>query len=115
MTTKPLGSRTPGTGRLVAGNISLDCEGHYAAVGGKAVHLTHQEFELLTILANHQSEIIDRSVLGTMLWGGAGPREFKRLSVIVARLREKLADAAPFRIETVRHRGYGLVIGARSG
>src|ERR1051325_33523 len=102
MTTKPLGSRTPGAGRLIAGNIWLDCEGHYAAVDGKAVHLTHQEFELLTILAHHQTEIIDRALLGAMLWGSAGPREFKRLSVIVARLREKLSAADPYRIETVR-------------
>jgi DNA-binding response OmpR family regulator len=96
-------------GRLVAGNLSLDYEAHRARVDGKEVALTHQEFELLTRLAERRDEIVDRSELSLSLWGRAGPCEFKRLTVVISHLREKLSPSYPYRIETVRVRGYGFL------
>jgi DNA-binding response OmpR family regulator len=95
--------------QLVAGNLSLDCEAHSVRVDGREVALTHQEFELLRRLAERRDEIIDRSELSLSMWGGAGPCEFKRLTVVISRMREKLAKSFPYKIETVRFRGYGLL------
>ena len=100
-----------GASRLVAGNLCIDCDGQSVAVGGNLVTLTHQEFELLTLLVARRDEIIDRRQLSAALWGDAGPREFKRLTVVVGRLRDKLVASDPYAIETVRCRGYGLVSG----
>ena len=96
-------------GRLVAGNLSLDYEAHRARVDGKEVALTHQEFELLTRLAERRDEIIDRRELSLSMWSRAGACEFKRLTVIISRVRDKLTASAPYKIETVRFRGYGLL------
>jgi DNA-binding response OmpR family regulator len=96
-------------GRLNAGNLCIDWDAHSARVDGREAGLTHQEFELLTCLAARRDEIVERNQLSLSMWGRAGPCEFKRLTVVISRLREKLAASSPYRIETVRFRGYGLL------
>lgn len=93
---------------MSAGNIRLDVEGFRAFVGGTAVTLSFQEFELLRMLASKPDRIIAYDELVRGLWGDAGAGARRRLSVVVCRLRAKLAGARPYNIETVRGRGYGL-------
>jgi tRNA (cmo5U34)-methyltransferase len=45
------------------------------------------------------------------IWGRAGPQEVKRLGVVISNLRKKLGGLSPYTIETVRSRGYGIVLG----
>src|SRR5690242_5955158 len=106
-----------GTGvLLVAGNLCIDCEAHTASLGGRKLDLTHQEFELLRRLVRRRDEIIDRGQLSLALWGSAGPREFKRLTVVISHLREKLSSSSDtFRIESVRFRGYGFLCSPAEG
>src|SRR6266550_5284640 len=107
-------AETPPGPRLIAGNLCIDCEAHTAAIDGRALNLTHQEFELLRRLVRRRDEVVDRGQLSLALWGNAGPREFKRLTVVVSHLREKLAYASPYRIESVRFRGYGFLCQQRA-
>ncbi|MCI0777243.1 MAG: helix-turn-helix domain-containing protein [Chloroflexi bacterium] len=53
--------------------------------------------------------------LALALWGSAGDRKRLRLGVLLCRLRAKLAASDPYRFETVRGRGYGLLAPRRGG
>ena len=102
-------------GVLELGNISLDLATFNAAVGPHKVSLTYQEFELLRCLVDAGNRVVSFDVLSGLLWGSSGPRQTRRLNVLVCRLRNKLRDAFPHRLETVRGRGYGLLAAGEGG
>jgi two-component system KDP operon response regulator KdpE len=63
------------------------------AVGGKEVHLTPTEYELLKALIGHPNKVLTTAMLLRWVWGdqyGAGDHY---LHVYVARLRKKLATS----------------------
>jgi DNA-binding response OmpR family regulator len=93
---------------LSAGNIHASMARYQASVAGKPIDLTYKEFELLRLLLSSPDRILSYDDLVRVLWpeGGQGAR--LRLGVVVCRLRAKLAGSHPYRIQTVRHRGYGL-------
>lgn len=94
---------------LLAGNVAIDAASYRVAVAGEPVALTYQEFELLRLFVSQPGRIIPYDMLAGTLWNSTGPKEVRRLGVTVCRLRVKLAASWPYRIETVRGRGYGLV------
>ena len=92
---------------LSAGNIQVDVARYQALVGGSPVPVTYQEFELLRLLVSKPDRILPYDEVIQRLWReGSGTR--RRLGVVVCRLRAKLAASAPYHIQTVRGRGYGL-------
>lgn len=93
------------------GNLALDVESHHAWVANRALSLTSQEFDLLFLLMRSQNLIIPHDKICDALWGTTGPKEQKRLGVAVSNLREKLQGLSPYQLESVRSRGYGLVLG----
>lgn len=105
----PLAGALPAERLLHAGNLCLDLESHRLTVDGRPAATTHQEFQVLRILLNRRNEIIMHRDLCLAIWGSYGAREGKRLSVIMSRLRRKLADSEPFALDVVRSRGYGLI------
>jgi DNA-binding response OmpR family regulator len=64
---------------------------------------------MLRYLAGFPDRVASFAALSGFLWGTQGQKENRRLNVLVCRLRGKLADSAPYRLETVRGRGYGLL------
>jgi DNA-binding response OmpR family regulator len=94
---------------LTVGNIALDLGTYRVSVGSRPANLSYQEFELLRLLAASPDRVASFASLSDFLWGTEGQRENRRLNVLVCRLRSKLADSAPYRLETVRGRGYGLL------
>jgi DNA-binding response OmpR family regulator len=90
------------------GNLSLDTDAYRVTVAGEPVELTYQEFELLNLLAHDPRRIITSEALAQALWQTADQKASRRLSVVVCRLRQKIAASSPYQIETVRKRGYGL-------
>jgi DNA-binding response OmpR family regulator len=103
------GGTGPQGGQLVAGNIEMDLDTFRASVAGRPVNLSYQEFELLRYLVGTPDRVASFAALGDLLWGAEGHRENRRLNVLVCRLRSKLTDSAPYRLATVRGRGYGLL------
>ena len=97
-------------GSATAGSIRLDLRGYRAFVNEKPVALSFQEFELLRLLASNPDRIISYDELVRALWGEVAAGSRRRLSVVICRLRAKLAGARPYNIETVRGRGYGLTV-----
>jgi DNA-binding response OmpR family regulator len=103
----------PGTGEaldLIAGNIHVDLAAYRAYVAGVSVQLTYQEFELLRLLVTRRDRIVPFDELIEDLWHGAQISTKRRLGVVICRLRAKLTNSRPYRIETIRGRGYGLVV-----
>jgi two-component system OmpR family response regulator len=104
----------PSVSTMRAGNLVQDRDSRKVSVGGEPISLTTQEFEILALLVERKSSIVPLDDLCIAIWGESGPREAKRLTVIISRLRELLHRSYPFVIETVRSRGYGLVARVRA-
>jgi two-component system alkaline phosphatase synthesis response regulator PhoP len=103
------------SGELKLGNVSVDLATFKVTVGVRPANLTYQEFELLRYLADFRDRVVSFDVPSGLLWGSTGPKETRRLNVLVCRLRSKLRNSVPYRLETVRGRGYGFLGGAGGG
>lgn len=101
----------PSEGALQLGNLNIDFATYKVTVDTVNANLTFQEFELLRHLADLRDRVVSFDVLSEQLWGSTGPKETRRLNVLVFRLRSKLSNSQPYRLETVRGRGYGLLNG----
>ena len=104
------------SGRLALGNLCLNLDTFELTVGSEVVTTSYQEFELLRELMQNENRIISHDALTRLLWNDTGKLAVRRLNVLMHRLRTKLAVSAPYRLRTVRSRGYGLIIpsGAQS-
>ena len=100
---------------LTVGNIVVDFGGFRVMVANALIDLTFQEFELLRMFVSQPDSVILYDELALALWGFVGERNRLRLGVLLCRLRAKLAASHPYRFETVRGRGYGLLAPRRSG
>ena len=60
----------------------------------RLVMLTWQEFELLTLMLWRPNQVLSHRLICESLWETYGPKERKRLAVVISHLREKLKDAA---------------------
>lgn len=70
--------------------------------------LTYKEFELLSLLLQHQETVLSRDQILQSIWGYDFDGESRTVDVHVRTLRQKLGDAGKL-IETVR--GFGYKIG----
>jgi DNA-binding response OmpR family regulator len=98
----------------VYGNVRVDLRTFAVTIKDTAVYLTFFEFELLRALCRQVDRIVNYDALCQTLWQSEGPRERRRLNVAICRLRTKLAASRPYRVETVRGRGYGFLSTARA-
>ena len=89
-------------------NVRVDPQRREVTVGGEAVVLRGQEFELLLALAHHEGRVMTRDSLLQQAWGYDYMGESRTVDVHVAALREKLKGAA-VQIQSVRGLGYKLV------
>jgi len=94
---------------LVFGNVSVNLRTFGVVIRDKAVNLTFFEFELLRLLCREVDRIVNYDALCQALWSSMGEKERRRLSVAISRLRAKLTASWPYRVETVRSRGYGFI------
>lgn len=102
-------------GLLTLGNLSLNLDNFQVTVAAEPVQTTFQEFELLRFLMRNQDRIIPLDVLTSVLWPENDRKAVRRLNVVIHRLRAKLRSSAPYQLETVRSRGYGLIAADRNG
>lgn len=90
------------------GQLSIDPISREVALGGEHVALSTADFDLLWLLASHAGEILDREVLFKEMRGMEYDGLDRSIDVAISRLRKKLGDnpSEPFRIKTVRNKGY---------
>ncbi|XBS68193.1 two-component system response regulator RstA [Acerihabitans sp. KWT182] len=90
------------------GQLSIDLINRDVVLGTETVLLSTSDFELLWELATHAGQIMDREALLKNLRGVSYDGLDRSIDVAISRLRKKLYDNAlePFRIKTVRNKGY---------
>ena len=92
---------------LQVGKLTIDRGKHQVIVTGKAVELTHTEFELLCVLAQRPGWVFSRSQLIDSLRDGQLVITDRAIDVQIANLRKKLVACGHY-IQTVRGVGYRM-------
>jgi DNA-binding response OmpR family regulator len=94
---------------MALGNLTIDLDRYEVRVDVQPVPLTFVEFELLVRLARKPGKVLTREELTRALHDYGDLRtDSQALTVYISRLRKKLSGSHPWRIETVRRRGYAL-------
>ncbi|MBW7983160.1 two-component system response regulator RstA [Enterobacillus tribolii] len=90
------------------GQLSIDPVNREVILKEENISLSTSDFDLLWELATHAGKIMDRDALLKTLRGVSYDGMDRSIDVAVSRLRRKLDDNAlePFRIKTVRNKGY---------
>jgi len=88
--------------------LSIDPVNRQVLLSGTDVALSTADFDLLWELATHAGQIMDRDALLKNLRGVSYDGMDRSVDVAISRLRKKLLDNAtePYRIKTVRNKGY---------
>ena len=97
-------------GVLRAGPLELDRAHRQASFNGNSVELSPREFDLLTYLAEHRGEVLERDRMLNAVWGVSFYGDDNNLEVYIRYLRRKLGDTDRRLIQTVRGVGYRLVV-----
>ena len=92
---------------LRAGDLEIDLSAHMVTRGGQAIHLTHTEFNLLAVLAQHAGQTITRAQLLDRVYGLAYEGFDRSIDSHIKNLRRKL-EPDPH-IVTVYGVGYRFV------
>lgn len=106
---RPAAAETPAAmTRKQFGQLSIDPISREVTLASEHVPLSTADFDLLWLLASHAGEILDREVLFKEMRGMEYDGLDRSIDVAISRLRKKLGDnpAEPFRIKTVRNKGY---------
>jgi len=93
---------------ITVADLRVDPVRREVQIGGQAVALRGQEFELLLVLVQQEGRVMTRDSLLQQAWGYDYMGESRTVDVHVAALREKLKGAA-VQIQSIRGVGYKLV------
>ncbi|WP_342561359.1 response regulator transcription factor [Paenibacillus sp. FSL R7-0345] len=96
------------TQSISLGHVVLDRLTYKVTWGTEALTLPLKEFELLYKLASTPGQVFTRGQLIEQIWGMDYTGDDRTVDVHIKRLRERFAESAGFRIETVRGLGYRL-------
>ena len=96
---------------LTVGELELDLEKRELRVGGKPVHLTPHQFDLLRVLASNEGKLLTHRAILQEVWGPGYGSESNLLHVHVSQLRRKIEPdpARPRYLLTEPGAGYRLV------
>jgi DNA-binding response OmpR family regulator len=94
------------------GALAVDPSLQDAVVEGRAVGLTHKEFQLLHLLASRAGKAVSRDFLIDQLWSEDELGSDKNVAVYIRRIRQKIEKDpdAPEILLTVRGFGYRLAV-----
>jgi len=94
---------------LQVADLGIDLLRHRATRGGERLDLTPKEFGLLAFLAQHQGEVMSRTLIAEQVWDIHFDSDTNVVDVAIRRLRRKVDDPFPRKIiHTVRGFGYVL-------
>jgi two-component system cell cycle response regulator CtrA len=90
------------------GQVNVNLDAKSVDVGGKSVHLTGKEYQILELLSLRKGTTLTKEMFLNHLYGGMDEPELKIIDVFICKLRKKLAEATggDNYIETVWGRGY---------
>lgn len=92
------------------GKIAVNLDAKTVDAGGKGVHLTGKEYQMLELLSLRKGTTLTKEMFLNHLYGGMDEPELKIIDVFICKLRKKLSNATSGEnyIETVWGRGYVL-------
>src|SRR3990167_2125806 len=94
---------------IVIGNLTVKPAQHTATVGEFTLDLTAKEFAVLEYLAQHNGQVITRTMLMEHVWGSDFETFSNVIDVYIRNLRRKLESHTPTGlIKTIRGKGYIL-------
>ena len=97
------------TGIFRAGELMIDFDRHRLLLGGKDVHLTHNEYRIVALLMQNPGNLISAERLMEKIWGYDSETEISVVWVYISYLRKKLsAPGANIQIRATRNVGYCL-------
>ena len=103
---------SPSADPLIAiGELEVDLEKQEVRIGGKPVHLTPHQFDLLRVLARNEGKLLTHRMILQEVWGPGYGTESNLLHVHVSQLRRKIEPdpARPRYLLTEPGAGYRLV------
>ncbi len=92
------------------GEVEVNLDAKTVSAGGKPVHLTGKEYQMLELLSLRKGTTLTKEMFLNHLYGGMDEPELKIIDVFICKLRKKLAQSTGGEnyIETVWGRGYVL-------
>ena len=95
---------------IETGKVRVNLDAKTVEVGGRTVHLTGKEYQMLELLSLRKGTTLTKEMFLNHLYGGMDEPELKIIDVFICKLRKKLATATggDNYIETVWGRGYVL-------
>jgi len=104
-------ARPAGEPLISVGELEVDVQAHEVRVGGKPVHLTPHEFDLLRYLARNEGKLLTHRMILQEVWGPGYGDATNILHVNVSQLRRKLEPdpSRPRYLLTEPGVGYRLV------
>lgn len=102
-------------GVFTARELTIDYDKHRVFLNGKDVHLTQNEFKLVSLLGKYAGKVLTYDYIIKELWGPAATGDNQILRVNMANIRRKLEKnpAVPEYIFTEVGVGYRMVEGDR--
>lgn len=88
--------------------LSVDEGGREVRSGGRVVHLTRREFELVCYFLRHPRQVLTREQIFLAVWGHDAEGASNVIDVHVRALRDKLELEQTRLLHTVRGVGYVL-------
>ncbi|RYE50159.1 MAG: response regulator transcription factor, partial [Hyphomicrobiales bacterium] len=76
---------------IKTGQISVNLDAKTVDVGGKTVHLTGKEYQMLELLSLRKGTTLTKEMFLNHLYGGMDEPELKIIDVFICKLRKKLA------------------------
>ncbi|MBX3735979.1 MAG: heavy metal response regulator transcription factor [Candidatus Didemnitutus sp.] len=93
--------------RLTVADLELDLPRMRATRDGQRLDLSPKEFQLLSLLAQRQGEVVSRSTIANEVWDMNFESDTNVVEVAIRRLRKKIDDDFPSKLlHTVRGVGY---------
>lgn len=97
------------TNQIKISDLRIDLIKHKVFRGSKQIELTSQEFSLLLYLAEHEGQLVSRTLIAEAVWDINFNTETNVVDVAIRRLRQKIdLESSKKLIHTIRGRGYIL-------
>ena len=71
-------------------DLIIDYDRRQVSVGGKSIHVTQTEFNILSFLSQHCGKVMTYSTIISAIWGTMDEGSVKKLQVNMANIRKKL-------------------------
>ncbi len=111
--TADIGGSIGKQGMFKAGDLTIDYDKHRAYIGEEDVHLTQNEFKLVSLLGKYAGKVLTYDFLIKELWGPTAGGDNQILRVNMANIRRKIEKnpATPEYIFTEIGVGYRMIEG----